>query len=377
MKIEIEQEDFGTLCICALRYCRGRTTYMPSLVQGIVKPFLPMLSDKDIYVLKDDGINQRGRNLYGDELVDKPGWLKWEEAVREEQNQRRKRGIQMGINERRQALIDVFLDTQHFYTENKTLAAAAASSRSHTKLYLQDDYPMLPGIRDRRAEVAVTRSKTFAAAMQWHAAHPEDRITVLNFASAVTPGGGVLHGSSAQEESLCRCSTLYPTLDQRFLWESYYSKNRAAKNVLHTDDCIFSPDVVICKTDESIPQRMEPQDWVTVDVISCAAPNLRQDPDTFFNPEGGEPIHPTPPELIALHQQRARHIMHIAAAYHTDVLILGAFGCGAFENDPDTVAYAYSQVIREYADYFKRIEFAVYCRKYETYNFDAFSAVIR
>lgn len=69
--------------------------------------------------------------------------------------------------------------------------------------------------------------------------------------------------------------------------------------------------------------------------------------------------------------------MHIAAANHTDVLILGAFGCGAFENDPDIVAYAYSQVIREYADYFKRIEFAVYCRKYETYNYDAFSAVIR
>ena len=81
MKYDLEEEDFGTLCICALRYCQDRRTYMPSLVQEIVKPFLPVLSDKDIGVMADDCERQRRFSLYGDELVDKPGWLRWEELV--------------------------------------------------------------------------------------------------------------------------------------------------------------------------------------------------------------------------------------------------------------------------------------------------------
>lgn len=57
----------------------------------------------------------------------------------------------------------------------------------------------------------------------------------MNFASAVNPGGGVRSGSSAQEESLCRYSTLYPTLNQQFLWKKYYEVNRQANDPLHTD----------------------------------------------------------------------------------------------------------------------------------------------
>ena len=53
-KINISQEDFGTLCICAIRYCQGRQTYMPSLVQGIVREHLSELSDRDIQVMLDD-----------------------------------------------------------------------------------------------------------------------------------------------------------------------------------------------------------------------------------------------------------------------------------------------------------------------------------
>lgn len=66
---------------------------------------------------------------------------------------------------------------------------------------------------------AVTKSKTFEAAMRLRKERPDAKIAVLNFASATNPGGGVKSGSSAQEESLCRCSTLYPTLNQRKLWD--------------------------------------------------------------------------------------------------------------------------------------------------------------
>lgn len=90
MKINIDQEDFGTLCICAIRYCQGRETYMPDLVRQIIKPHFSELSDKTIGVMVDDCDFQRRMSLYGDERIDLPGWLKWEQILMEEQKKREK-----------------------------------------------------------------------------------------------------------------------------------------------------------------------------------------------------------------------------------------------------------------------------------------------
>ena len=86
MRIDIPQQDFGTLCICALRYCHGRRTYMPSLVQEIVAEYLRDLSDRDIQVMLEDCKFMNSAD-YGDEY-DKVKWLKWEHKVREEQKER-------------------------------------------------------------------------------------------------------------------------------------------------------------------------------------------------------------------------------------------------------------------------------------------------
>lgn len=85
---EISQEDFGTLCICAIRYCQGRKTYMPSLVQDICRSHLQDISDKDLYVMIEDCKFQKDMNLYGDERIDKPDWLKWHETLWAEQKRR-------------------------------------------------------------------------------------------------------------------------------------------------------------------------------------------------------------------------------------------------------------------------------------------------
>ena len=274
--------------------------------------------------------------------------------------------------DRRQRLVEIFEDTQQFYTENEKLAGAMKTSKEKTELYEADSYPGELFPLEICCTVRVTKHKTFEAAMKIHAEHPDWKVTVLNFASATNPGGGVKTGSSAQEESLCRCSTLYPTLTQGWVWQNYYTKNRAVHDNLHTDDCIYSPGIVICKTDEAYPERMEEKDWVAVDIISCAAPNLRRRPGNVHNPEYGEAKTVSPEDLYQLHLKRAKHILHIAAAHHTDVLILGAFGCGAFANDPDVVSRAYRDALVEYKKYFRYIEFAVYCRATETENYDAF-----
>lgn len=54
---------------------------MPSLVQGIVRGHFREFSDSDLQVMLDDCDFQRLMNLYGDERIDKPGWLKWEQDV--------------------------------------------------------------------------------------------------------------------------------------------------------------------------------------------------------------------------------------------------------------------------------------------------------
>lgn len=86
--IDLEIDDFGTLAICAIRYCHGRQTYMPYLVQGIIRPHLRELSDKDLSVMIDDCDFQERMHLYGDERIDKPGWLKWKDELIAEKERR-------------------------------------------------------------------------------------------------------------------------------------------------------------------------------------------------------------------------------------------------------------------------------------------------
>ena len=84
----ITQENFGILAICAIRYCQGRQTYMPSLVRDIIAPHLPELSDKDLHVMIEDCDFQEKLQLFGDERIDKPGWLRWKEILLAEKHRR-------------------------------------------------------------------------------------------------------------------------------------------------------------------------------------------------------------------------------------------------------------------------------------------------
>ncbi len=278
--------------------------------------------------------------------------------------------------DRRAELINVFHDTQEFYAENDILREAVEYGEKHTHLYAADEYPPLPSrAAGRHGSVSILRARTFEAALTLHAKIPKAKIAVLNFASATRPGGGVENGSRAQEESLCRCSTLYPTINQKWLRGKYYAVNRANYDCLHTDACIYSPGVIIFKTDEDVPKRMDKEDFVRVDVITCAAPNLRNMPSNPYNFEIWECSSLESKQLYDLHVKRAKHILHVAAANEADTLILGAFGCGAFRNDPHIVAKAWRVALNEYRDRFDRTVFAIHCRKKEAENLTAFEQV--
>ena len=192
-----------------------------------------------------------------------------------------------------------------------------------------------------------------------------------SFASSTSPGGGVTRGASAQEESLCRVSTLYPCLTDERMWNLFYAPHRRTKNPLHNDDIIYTKDVLVLKDDDYRPLEKP----FAVDVVTCAAPNLREDASNAYNPDDGERADVDPAELLALHERRGRRILAAAAANGAQALVLGAFGCGAFRNDPAIVARAYANILPAFRRHFRTIEFAVFCGPRSTRNYDAFRAI--
>lgn len=266
--------------------------------------------------------------------------------------------------------IEVFNDTQEWIKKNKKLIDETQKTIKSTIFYNNDI--SIEGIEKNilPAKVLVTRNSSFDAAREYIT----DKVAVLNFASATTPGGGVTKGSSAQEECLCRCSNLYNVINTKSCFNNFYTPHRNSGNALHNDDIIYSKDVIIFKKDDYT--TLDPSDWKNVDVITCAAPNLKEKPANDMNPNESEHIDISDDDLFELHVKRARKIFNAAVINKAEVLILGAFGCGAFRNDPEIVARAYKKVLDEYKKYFKYIEFAVYCNEYDTTNYDTFKRII-
>lgn len=87
--IQISDEDFGTLAICAIRYCIGRQSYMPSLVQSIITPHLSELSDKDLGVMIQDCMDLSRNGNFGSEIIDKPKWIDFRTKLLNEQLRRK------------------------------------------------------------------------------------------------------------------------------------------------------------------------------------------------------------------------------------------------------------------------------------------------
>ena len=184
------------------------------------------------------------------------------------------------------------------------------------------------------------------------------RVTVLNFASGVNPGGGVRYGAVAQEEDLCRCSGLLHGLES--LPEFFeMNRNRDAPPECY-DRMIVSEDVPLVRDGEGnlIPT-------MPIQVITYPAPNLfcgifgEAPPDPDFFPEGHDgDIKPS--DVKHIFDRRCPHILHQASALETDVLILGAWGCGAYGNDPGLVAEAFKRALVFYGGGIPQVVFACY-----------------
>ena len=117
------------------------------------------------------------------------------------------------------------------------------------------------------------------------------------------------------------------------------------------DDLIYTPNVVVFKTDlrtdPVYPKMMPSEEWYLVNVITCAAPMLF---GAFTRPDNYQ-------QII---RSRIKKILDVAAKEGNEVVILGAWGCGAFRNPIEIVSRTFVELIRNYD--FKVVEFALATR---------------
>ena len=180
---------------------------------------------------------------------------------------------------------------------------------------------------------------------------------VLNFASAVNPGGGFLSGARAQEEAISRASTLYLSIGSQNA-SVMYSENRRNGGKFYLEYLLFSPYVFFFRNSnhDFLPNP------VMTSVLSSPAPNKRR-----FSLSG--------PELEKVLEKRIFRILAVAAEEKKKDLILGAWGCGVFGNDPVAVASIFKKVIHEsFANAFRNIIFAIPEGRYDN-NYESFREV--
>ncbi|MFJ3582276.1 TIGR02452 family protein [Streptomyces sp. NPDC090127] len=214
-----------------------------------------------------------------------------------------------------------------------------------TRLYGPGPVPVVPDT-GRATAVAVTDESSLVAARRLTGADPASPVAVLNFASARNPGGGYLNGAQAQEEAVCRASALYTTLLRA---PEFYAHHRAEKDAFYTDRVILSPGVPVFRDDRG-GLLDEP---FTVGFLTSPAPNAgvvrRQ------APERADRI----PAALA---SRAERVLETAVAGGYRRLVLGAWGCGVFQNDPAEVADAFRALLTDggrFAGHFDEIVFAI------------------
>ncbi|MFJ9844605.1 TIGR02452 family protein [Kitasatospora sp. NPDC101155] len=212
-----------------------------------------------------------------------------------------------------------------------------------------------PGPGPAAGRIEVTAEGSIEAARRLVAAGAGP-VGVLNFASARNPGGGYLRGARAQEEDLCRSALLYSCLLEA---PDYYEAHRASTDLRYSHRVIVSPDVPVIRDGRgALLARPYP-----VTFLTSPAPNAgqleRRSPGT---------------DVRGVLAERAVRVLAAAARHEVRALVLGAWGCGVFRNDPAEVAEAFEGALARYGAAFEQVVFAVWDRSPVSANRAAFEA---
>ncbi|MEE1796430.1 TIGR02452 family protein [Streptomyces sp. BE308] len=226
-----------------------------------------------------------------------------------------------------------------------SIERALTAALSGTRLYGPEPVPVAALDTDRVPVIEVTDESSLRAARRM-TGEAAGKVAVLSYASARNPGGGYLNGAQAQEEALCRGSALHATLLRA---PEYYAHHRSERSAFYTDRVIHSPGVPVFRDDRG---RLLDLPY-TVGFLTSPAPNAgvirRQTPDE---------AHRVPAALAS----RAERVLEVAAVRGYRRLVLGAWGCGVFQNDPARVAGAFHALLADggrFAGHFEQIVFGI------------------
>ena len=260
---------------------------------------------------------------------------------------------------------------------NKEVILKLNRSQNSEAIYLSENEIKLLYVKEEfknrkyydNCKITVSNKDSFEAArdIQRDISDKEEKVLVLNFANATHSGGGVRRGARAQEEDLCRKSTLLFSLESDDA-SKYYACHKKYKEIIASHGMIVSPNVEIIK-DTNYELLDETK---IVSVLTCAAPINTNHISQIILEDDYE----------VLLYDRIKYMLFIAAYLGYKHLVLGAWGCGAFSNDAELIARLFKKALEEpcignisVKNYFKTIEFAVLCKSKNTYNYDCFQKV--
>lgn len=218
-----------------------------------------------------------------------------------------------------------------------SIAAWQAHAEQHSALYRPEEFDEVMRRRDallaespsRSTRFEVLNTTTLEAARGQLAADSQRDLLCLNFASAKNPGGGFLGGSRAQEESLARSSGLYPCINPM---QEMYQTNRALRSCLYTDHMIYSPQVpVICDDEGRLLDEPYRISILTAPAVNAGAVRKNRPQDA--------------PRIAPMMIERMEKLLSVAVLHGHAHLVLGAWGCGVFKNDPADVAEWFHQFL--------------------------------
>lgn len=241
-------------------------------------------------------------------------------------------------------LVSVFQDTQRRLWEDERLYRLTSQAVMCTMVFPENiSITRVRGVE--QSILSVSEKGTLEAAKELAGRYP--KVAVLNFANAVNPGGGVVFGAESQEESICRCSNLYPCLTKPEVMSAFYDYNNQ-RSPFYSDRIVYSENITVFKTDGAVPSYTE--QWFQTDVISCPAPNMN---DVRFS-TGLK-------KYKSILKNRIRNILTVAELHGVQALVLGAFGCGVFSNPPEVVAGLFYELLveGEFQYAFREVVFAI------------------
>jgi uncharacterized protein (TIGR02452 family) len=225
-----------------------------------------------------------------------------------------------------------------------------------TRLYLPDDDIPASLPRNSGAPATEVANETSLSAARRLGANA----ACLVFASAKNPGGGFLSGAQAQEESIARSTALYHC---QTAVHDFYDFHRGQGDLRYSDRVIYSPGVPVFRADDGTLL----DDPYAVSFLTAAAPNLGA--ILVRQPTAASSV----PDVLAA---RAERVLAVAAAHGHRDLVLGAWGCGVFRNDPAVVAAAFAAQLARAIGCFDRVVFAVLDHQPGTPTHAAFTRVL-